>query len=82
MLKLVGILLLVNSFAVACWAVGQDKFTKSASTLCAFALFVALSLIFNERATELSFGSVAKLKISSEQAQADAQAIADLLMSP
>jgi hypothetical protein len=75
-LQLIGVLLIVNSFAVAGWLGSQGKLNAATSGMVIVAAVIGLALVFNERAVEVTFGKVASLKAAAQQATADASEIA------
>jgi hypothetical protein len=78
-LQLVGILIIVNSLTSAAWFMAYSKSQSlGVSTLVCFAIVVGLALVFNERASEISFGKIASIKTAAQQATTDAQEIASI----
>jgi flagellar biosynthesis chaperone FliJ len=83
MLQLFGILIIVNILIFDLWwIVSQNSRSGTAITfltiLTAFILLAGLVLIFNQRATELSFGKYGSLKVAADQVKADANEIAEI----
>jgi tetratricopeptide (TPR) repeat protein len=77
MLKLLGLLLILNSLAVSAWWLSQGKpWHTGVTTISILACLVGLALVFNERAIELSSGKFGKIKTVAQQAETDAKEIA------
>ena len=79
MLQLLGILIIVNILIFDLWWLASQKSWSLGFTGVTFiAVLAGLMLIFNQRATELSFGKYGSLKVAAEQAQIDANGIAEI----
>ena len=77
MLKLFGLLLILNSLVVSAWWLSQGKaWHIGFTTISILACLVGLALVFNERAIELSFSKFGKIKTAAQQAEIDAKEIA------
>ena len=77
MLKLFGLLLILNSLIVSAWWLSQGKtWHIGFTTISILACLVGLALVFNETAIELSFGKFRKIKTAAQQAETDAKEIA------
>lgn len=78
-MKLIGILLVLNSVAVSSWWITAHGTHKGAVlTLCSLAVFAGLALVVSDRITELSMKGVGTIKAAAEQASADANEISAL----
>ena len=78
-MKLIGILLILNSIALtAWWITSQNNHKPTVMTLCLIAVFAGLVLIFQDRITELTVKGVGTIKAATEQIQTDAKTVADL----
>lgn len=78
-MKLIGILLVLNSLALTAWWVtkrGSQNLTVVA--LCSLAVFAGLVLILHERITELTVEGVGTIKTAVQQVTSDAQTVAEL----
>lgn len=79
MLQLIGVLLIVNSLAIAGWWLSQQKPGMTwCVSLCLIAIFAGIVLIFNERAVEITIEKVGTIKAVAEQARVDAKTITDI----
>jgi len=79
MLKVVGVLLIINSLVItAWWVIGEHSHKGWAFTLCLSAVFVGAFLVLQERVTELTVKGIGTIKSAAEQATADANVISDL----
>ncbi len=77
MLKLFGLLLILNSLVVSAWWLSQGKaWHIGFTTISILACLVGLALVFNERAIELGFDKFGKIKTAAQQAETDAKEIA------
>lgn len=78
-MKLIGILLLLNSLAMSSWWITTHGTHKGAvMTLSSFAVFAGIALILSDRITEFSVTGVGTIKAAAEQAQTDAKEIAHI----
>ncbi len=78
-MKLIGILLILNSIALtAWWATTQNNHKGTVITICLIAVFVGLALVLQDRLTELTVKGVGTIKAATEQVQTDAKTVADL----
>ena len=78
-MKLIGILLILNSIAASSYWITAHGSNKGAVIgLCTLAVFAGLALILYDRITELSVKGVGTIKTAVEQASADANAISKL----
>ena len=78
-MKLIGILLVLNSIALTAWWITTQNIHKTAViTICLIAVFVGLVLILQDRITELTVKGVGTIKAVTEQVQTDAKTVADL----
>jgi chromosome segregation ATPase len=78
-MKLIGILLVLNSIALtAWWITSQNNHKPMVITLCLIAVFAGLVLIFQDRITELTVKGVGTIKAATDQVQTDAKTVADL----
>ena len=78
-MKIIGILLVLNSIAITGWWVGTHGSHKfGVITVCLIAVFAGLVLILNERITEITVKGVGSISASAEQAQTDAEAISQV----
>lgn len=76
MMKLIGILLLLNSLALAAWWITmRGTYEKSVIGLAGLAVAASITLILFDRITEFSWAG-ATIKTTVEQAQSDADVIA------
>lgn len=76
-MKLVGILLVLNSIVVSSWWITTHGTHKgTVVSLCFLAVFAGLALTLSERITELSMKGVGTIKAAAESAQTDAEEIA------
>jgi hypothetical protein len=79
MLQLIGVLIIVNSLAIAGWWLSQQKPGMTwCVSLCLIAIFAGIVLIFNERAVEITIEKVGTIKAVAEQAKVDAKTISDI----
>jgi hypothetical protein len=79
MLKLLGIVLIVAPISFTGWWIARLKPAKNPMVfLCLIAVLAGLSLIMNERATELTIAQVENIKAAAQQATIEAQQISDL----
>lgn len=83
MYQLLGILVILNSIAVAIWALSTTSALTKAqiggiTSVCGVAVLVGLVFFFNERVTELSNPLLGTLKAATKQAVDDANEIAGL----
>ncbi len=77
MLKLFGLLLILNSLVVSAWWLSQGKaWHIGFTTISILACLAGLALVFNEKALELSVGKFGKIKTAAQQAETDAGEIA------
>ena len=78
-MKLIGILLVLNSVAVSSWWITAHGTHKGAVlTLCSLAVFAGLALVVSDRITELNMKGVGTIKAAAEQASTDANEISAL----
>lgn len=78
-MKLVGILLVVNSLIVtAYWIATHESHYKSAIVLCSLGIGAGIILTLEARITEYTNPYFGKIKLATEQAVTDANTIADL----
>ncbi len=78
-MKLIGILLVLDSIALTAWWVtthGSHKGTVV--TLCFLTVFAGLALILQERITELTIKGVGTIKTAVQQVTSDAKTVAEL----
>ena len=79
MLQAIGILVIVNSLlATGFWIKSGTTDLKSVIALCMIGIFTGLVLAMNESISEVSIGSVGKIKAAAKQATVDAEAVADI----
>lgn len=79
MLKLIGVLLILNSLVLTSyWVLGEHSNKGWAVLLCSGAIFVGILLIVQHRRMELSVPYFGKLKAAADQADIDAKAISDI----
>jgi len=79
MLKLFGILVLINAIVIALWfAIHGHSQTKSIIFICTLAVGVGLVLLFYERVTQMDLPGGTSIKTVVETARADANAVSDL----
>jgi hypothetical protein len=79
MMKLIGILLLINSAILTTWWVAKgNPFSKTVIFLFCVVGFFSIILILSDRAIEITVGSVGTIKAAAEQATADAKEISDI----
>ena len=60
------------------WFIFHDKFYKTIIFFSSIVMLVGLALLFNENITEFTINGVGTIKTAVEQAQTDAQEIADI----
>ncbi len=78
-MKLIGILLVLNSIALtAWWITTKSKHKPTVISLCLIAVFAGLVLILQDRITELTVKGVGTIKAVTEQVRTDANTVADL----
>ncbi len=78
-MKLIGILLVLNSIGLAAWWISTNGSHKAAIiALCSIAVFSGLALILQDRITELTVQGVGTIKVATKQVESDAQAVSDL----
>lgn len=78
-MKLIGILLILNSLALTGWWITSGNNHKAAATsLCLVAVFAGLVMLLQDRITELTVKGVGTIKAASEQVLTDANTVADL----
>ena len=78
-MKLIGILIVVNSIVVSAWWIMTHNTNKnSVLAWCFLAVFAGLGFILSDRITEFSMNGVGTIKTAIEQASADANAISKL----
>lgn len=79
MIKLLGLLLIVNAIAITSWWVTRDLPHKNWTLImCLVTVFTGMFLLLQDRATEITVRGVGTIKAAAEQASADAVAIADV----
>lgn len=79
MLKLFGVLLIINSPFITGYLIIAEHVPKLvAIPLCLIAVFGGAFLVLQDRVTELTVKGIGTIKSAAEQAIADANAIADL----
>ncbi len=67
-MKLIGILLILNSIALtAWWITTQNNHKVTVITLCLIAVFAGLCLILQDRITELTVKGVGTIKSATDQ---------------
>lgn len=78
-MKLLGILLVVNSLVLAlyCASTGHQHI-KSIIAVCVLAAFIGIVFTMHDRAIEITFEKIGTIKAASEQATADANEIAEI----
>jgi hypothetical protein len=78
-MKLIGILLVLNSIALTAWWITTHNSNKAAAiTVCLIAVFAGLGLILQDRITELTVKGVGTIRSATEQVQIDAKTVSDL----
>jgi len=78
-MKLIGILLIVNSLALtAWWITTQNNHKTMVMTLCLITVFAGLGLVLQDRITELTVKGVGTIRTATEQIQADAKTVSEL----
>ncbi len=78
-MKLIGILLVLNSIALtAWWITTQGNYKGTVVILCLIAVFAGLALILQDRITELTIKGVGTIKSATQQVQSDAKTVAEL----
>lgn len=78
-MKLIGILLIVNSLALASyWITSKGSNIAGVTILCLISVFVGIYLLMQERVTELTVKGVGTIKMAAKQAKTDAKIIASL----
>lgn len=78
-MKLIGILLIVNSIAVSVWWIATSGSHKgSILTLCFLGVFAGIAILINERITEFSVKGIGTIKAAAKQVSADANEVAKL----
>lgn len=78
-MKLIGILLILNSIAVSSyWITTHGTHKGAVLTLCFLAVFAGFALVLSDRITELSVKGVGTIRAAAEQASSDAKAISDI----
>ena len=78
-MKLIGILLVLNSIALtAWWITTQNNHKGIAISLCLIAVFAGLALVLQDRITELTVKGVGTIKAATEQVQSNASTVAEL----
>ena len=78
-MKLIGILLVLNSILVSAWWIMTHGTHKIALlTLCSLAVFAGLVLLLSDRITELTMKGIGTIKAAANQATADANVVAEL----
>jgi apolipoprotein N-acyltransferase len=78
-MKLIGILLVLNSLGLAAWWIstnGSHKATVVA--LCLVAVFAGVTLILQDRITEFTVQGVGTIKAATQQVESDAQLVSEL----
>ena len=76
-MRIVGILIIIIALLVTAWWVCSDHAHKEwAVTICIIALFAGVFLTLQDRAIEVSFKWVGKIKAAARQATTDASDIA------
>lgn len=79
MLKLAGLLLVVNAPLVAGYLYAESKASLKVSfPIFGFMAFAGLLLLLNERVTEVSFGKLGTIKAAAQQAVAEANEITEI----
>lgn len=75
-MKLIGVLLVINSIAVSFWWIRTDNTHRvTVLTLCFLAVFAGLALVLGDRITELTVKGVGTIKAAVQQAKIDADEI-------
>lgn len=78
-MKLIGILLVLNSIGLAAWWISTNGSHKATIiTLCSIAVFSGLALILQDRITEFTVQGVGTIKAATQQVESDAKAVSDL----
>lgn len=78
-LFILGILIILGALIFSLyWAIGEHKNKALVIPLCVLAMLVGISFTFHERAIEITFKGVGKIKAAAKQATMDAQAIAEI----
>lgn len=78
-MKLIGVLLVLNSIALTAWWITTQSNHKGAViTLCLIGVFAGLALVLQDRLTELTVEGVGTIKSATEQVQADAKTVTEL----
>ncbi|MBA7709837.1 hypothetical protein ES703_118763 [subsurface metagenome] len=78
-MKLVGILLILNSIAASSyWITAHGTHKGAVLTLCSLAVFAGIAFLISDRITELSMKGIGTIKAAAEQASADANVVSEL----
>lgn len=78
-MKLIGILLVLNSIGLAAWWIFNEGSHKAAAiTLCSIAVFSGIALILQDRITELTVKGIGTIKAATKQVESDAQLVSEL----
>lgn len=78
-MKLIGILLVLNSLAVSGWWIMTHGSHKgSVLTLCSLAVLAGIAFLICDRITEFSLKGIGTIKAAANQATADANVVAEL----
>lgn len=79
MLKLVGVLLILNSLVfTGYWVLGEHPYKVWAVIICSGAIFAGIFFVVHHRSLELGVPYFGELKAAAEQASADANTISGL----
>lgn len=77
--QLLGTLLILNSLVLAGWWITNSRANSGLVLgLCGLAVFAGMFLILQDRATEITVKGVGTIKAAAQQAQVDAQQVAEL----
>lgn len=78
-MKLIGILLVLNSLALSSWWIMTHGSHKGyVLTLCFLAVFAGIALLISDRITEFSMKGIGTMKAAVSQATADANVVGEL----
>jgi len=76
-MKLLGILIIINSLVVAgYWVSGTHQHKVGVISVCVLAVFVGVIFTMHDRAIEITFNKIGTIKAAAEQATADANEVA------
>lgn len=78
-MKILGILIIINSLVVTCYWVGGDHQHKGwVMFICFLAVFVGMFFTLHDRAIEIIFPKIGSIKAAAEQVTADAKEVSDI----